>query len=43
MKMETYSAEGNIVDSLETQKFILDKPFPSSEFQLNIPKGFKKI
>jgi len=42
MKMETYSAEGNVVDSLVTQKFILDKPIPKSEFQLNIPKDYKK-
>lgn len=43
MKMETYSAEGNIVDSLKTQEFILDKSIPSSEFQLSIPKDFKKM
>ncbi|MET4558859.1 hypothetical protein ABIA69_000002 [Lysinibacillus parviboronicapiens] len=43
MRMETYSAEGNVVYSLVTQKFILDKPIPSSEFQLNIPKDYKKM
>jgi len=43
MKMETYSSEGNVVDSLVTQKFTLDKSIPSSEFQFNIPKDFKKI
>lgn len=43
MKMETYNSEGNVVDALVTQKFTLDKPIPSSEFQFNIPKDFKKI
>ncbi|WP_341301533.1 hypothetical protein MHB44_02955 [Lysinibacillus sp. FSL H8-0500] len=43
MKMETYSPEGNVVNSLVTQKFTLDKSIPSSEFQFNIPKDFKKI
>lgn len=36
MKFETYSAEGNIV---ETQKFILEKSIPSSKSQLNIPNN----
>lgn len=43
MKMETYSSEGNVVNSLITQKFTLDKSIPSSEFQFNIPKDFKKM
>ena len=42
LKMETYSSEGNVVDSLVTQDFMLDKSIPSSEFQFNIPKDFKK-
>ena len=42
MKMETYSSEGDVVDSLVTQKFTLDKSIPSSEFQFAIPKDFKK-
>lgn len=43
MKMETYNAEGKIVDSLITQEFAFNKPIPSSEFKMNIPEDLKKI